>query len=327
MSKRKTATDETAQILEGESTKRVSRRSTAAEADAPVKASRKKRTAEAAETPAPTSKKGRSQEAETEEPPATAPVKSRKPRVRAKQQEEESEDGVHPSPVQVNMTAPVASPAVLSIAGRVKSEIASPVRSPIAKVSVPLVAADDRLRINPVAATAPPPQLPPLPTTAPVETLSVVQRDVAPQPSAQSDEEESNDSEELQAVWTQCLQALFTCSLYTGPIFAAVVLFCYAVGKITVNKAVASIGVAYASLFLLIMGSYVVAIVPFVLVSKMVTQSVFFGSNKEKDSEVHVRLFLFLLIAMSGIVCVVAHGWTWLVAAATASMAPDAVAK
>ena len=85
-----------------------------------------------------------------------------------------------------------------------------------------------------------------------------------------------------------------------GPIFLAIVLTSYGLGKVNESQLIGSIGVVYAYLFLVIMGAYCVAIVPFIIMSRVFTSLVSAKSDKAGSGNISVRILLLLTIGLLG---------------------------
>jgi hypothetical protein len=76
-----------------------------------------------------------------------------------------------------------------------------------------------------------------------------------------------SSEDEIVTLWQQYWTSLDTCMSTVTPMFLVLVLALYAFSAITKSQTIASIGLVYVFVFLIIMGSYFFAIVPFILVS------------------------------------------------------------
>jgi hypothetical protein len=150
---------------------------------------------------------------------------------------------------------------------------------------------DDRFR-SPVA------QLPSLPVAAPVVSVhATVSAD-------------ASGEAEIMGIWTQCLQALFICWLHIGPVFAAAIAACYCFGKLSQSQAISSVGITLVLLLIMIMGSYCLVIVPFLLVAKVFTALVspqLAQPGAQRELDFYVRSLMLFLILATAVVCSVAY--------------------
>ena len=109
------------------------------------------------------------------------------------------------------------------------------------------------------------------------------------------------DDDEVISIWNQCWAAMFCSTMTIGPTFLAITLMSYTGGKITSSQSVASIGVIYLYLYLVIMGSYLVAILPFILISRIFTSLVTApGSSAAHDKNTvhHIRLLMLIMMCV-----------------------------
>jgi len=107
-----------------------------------------------------------------------------------------------------------------------------------------------------------------------------------------------SDELEIVSVWNQCWDALFLCLTIIGPLFAGAILVCYFLGVIKQSQAIASVGVVYTLLFITIMGSYTIAILPFILISRVFTSFVAPQGSQYTAEQVNRYCRLTLLIAI-----------------------------
>ena len=112
-----------------------------------------------------------------------------------------------------------------------------------------------------------------------------------------------SDELEIVSVWNQCWNALYLCLTIIGPLFSGTILICYFLGMIKHSQAIASVGVVYSLLFISIMGSYTIAILPFILISRLFTSFVAPQGSDYTAEQVnrYCRLTL-LLVIMSGLI-------------------------
>lgn len=110
--------------------------------------------------------------------------------------------------------------------------------------------------------------------------------------------------DEMVSLWQQYWTSLDMCMSTVTPLFLTLVLALYAFSVMTKSQTIASIGLVYVFVFLIIMGSYFFAIVPFILVSNAISSVVAPGKTAQKD---FVRLAL-LVLSVGGLVAYVKHG-------------------
>lgn len=116
------------------------------------------------------------------------------------------------------------------------------------------------------------------------------------------------DELEIVSVWNQCWDALYLCLTIIGPLFTGTILVCYFLGMIKQSQAIASVGVVYTLLFITIMGSYAIAILPFILISRVFTSFVAPQGSHYTTEEVNRYCRLTLLIAIvSGLIYYCMH--------------------
>lgn len=108
------------------------------------------------------------------------------------------------------------------------------------------------------------------------------------------------DEKEIVSIWNQCWLALFMCMSTIGPIFLAIILTSYVLGKINNSQLIGSIGVVYSYLFLVIMGAYCCAILPFILVSRIFTSLV--SGKTDKTGNISIRILLLLSLGLIGVI-------------------------
>lgn len=107
------------------------------------------------------------------------------------------------------------------------------------------------------------------------------------------------DEHEILSVWDQAVNALQIAGNFIVPVFLSIVLFFYVNGKLNQDQAIASIGIVFAMFLVLIMGTYIVAIIPFILVSRFITSLVTdapITAVEQKQTNLTARLFLFFSI-------------------------------
>lgn len=116
------------------------------------------------------------------------------------------------------------------------------------------------------------------------------------------DEENTSDDVEIISLWNQTWSALFMCLTTLGPVFLAIVLVCYFIGTLHQSQAIATVGVVYTLLFLTIMGSYVVVILPCILISRVFTSIVSPHATSHSTEEINLySRLLVLILAAAGV--------------------------
>lgn len=110
------------------------------------------------------------------------------------------------------------------------------------------------------------------------------------------------DEAEIIDIWNQCWSALYLCISTIGPIFLAVILIAYLSSKMTASQMIASVGVVFTYVFLLIMVGYTVAIVPFVLISRIFTSLVAPQNGVETEElNTYCRLLTLVVTLLCGV--------------------------
>eukprot|EP01039_Chlorochromonas_danica_P008811 gene8811-9715_t len=332
MSKRKIGAADEAALLEPENPKRVSRRSIAtaptddeASVASATRSARKKRVSAASDDEAPPStvKKSRSRLAPVEEGAATA-SKTRRSRTR-----KEGEDDASVASVVESVTSEVSrSRGRRTKLGEVIYEEEESVALPLTqqpqppalpapssptpkKLPAPLPAVHNVPAVSaPVSIPAPAPvAFQPLPVGRVEDKAAKATPIIYPAASPASSSIYSAPcdkvkEDELVIIWKQCVRALSICVGTIGPVFAVAIVASSVAGLLTKSQATAALALTYLLLLLLIMSSYAVAIVPFVLVGKIVKSS-FFDDGADVDT--YIRFLLFFFIILSGAVCVLAQ--------------------
>jgi hypothetical protein len=107
------------------------------------------------------------------------------------------------------------------------------------------------------------------------------------------------EMDEAISIWNQCWSALFNSMMTIGPLFLAITLMSYAASKISSSQAIASVGVIYAYLYIVILGSYVVALLPFILISRVFTSLVSSPGSMAAEDKSKALFHIRLLILMS----------------------------
>jgi uncharacterized membrane protein YjdF len=85
------------------------------------------------------------------------------------------------------------------------------------------------------------------------------------------------------------------------PLFLAIVLVLYGISAMTKSQAIASIGLVYVFVFLLIMGSYFFATVPFILISNFISSVIAPNSTSYQRDVTRGVLLLVTVAATVGI--------------------------
>lgn len=104
----------------------------------------------------------------------------------------------------------------------------------------------------------------------------------------------TDDEKEIVSLWEQTWGALHTSLIMVGPPFLFIILACYFMGTIKQSQAIASVGVVYTFLLLTVLGSYLVVILPCILVARLFTLLV--SSQAPERSAAEVNLYSRLLI-------------------------------
>ena len=107
---------------------------------------------------------------------------------------------------------------------------------------------------------------------------------------------ELTDGKEILGIWAQTWSALNICITTIAPLFLLVILGCYIYGKMNDSQVIASVGLVYAYVFLVVIGSYAVVIVPFILISRLITTLVAPTSNRYTPEQInsYFRMLLFI---------------------------------
>jgi hypothetical protein len=101
--------------------------------------------------------------------------------------------------------------------------------------------------------------------------------------------------------WSTLRGCLFT----IGPLFLFLILVLYVASGATNSQMIASIGLVYVFIFMIIMGSYYFATLPFILVSNMISRILFpNGKSAKKDL---IRIVL-LVLGIVGVVTYCKYG-------------------
>lgn len=103
----------------------------------------------------------------------------------------------------------------------------------------------------------------------------------------------------------QCFHAFSTAFQTITPIFLLTITLTTLSGLTLSSQALAAIALTLITLLLLILAVYFIAVLPFVLLVRMVVAHVNPSKEPEKEQEFAIRCVLFLLIAVSGVVCAV----------------------
>lgn len=106
-----------------------------------------------------------------------------------------------------------------------------------------------------------------------------------------------DDEKEIISLWNQTWNALYMCLTIIGPAFLAIILGCYFMGTMQQSQAIASVGVVYTALFVFIMGSYILVILPCILVARLFTLIVSSPSSSHTAEEINLYSRLLVLIA------------------------------
>ena len=104
---------------------------------------------------------------------------------------------------------------------------------------------------------------------------------------------------EVISIWNQCWSAMFICMMTIGPVFLTITLISYTVSKITSSQAIASVGVIYTYIYLVIMGSYIVVILPFLVMSRLFTSLV----SGSADTTVNIRVLMLVCLVLWMVTC------------------------
>jgi hypothetical protein len=117
----------------------------------------------------------------------------------------------------------------------------------------------------------------------------------------------SHNRDELHQLWSQFCVAMDTCISTVTPLFLTMILALYLVSAVTKSQTIASIGLVYVFVFLMLLFSYFAAIVPFILVSNAICSSMApTGKSPQKD---FIRLSV-LMCSIGVVVGYVKYGKT-----------------
>ena len=153
----------------------------------------------------------------------------------------------------------------------------------------------------PAIVVAPLPQAPrSLPVAAPAVEVSTDTHISVPASAPISVIKPVPKGDEIVRVWGQFFTAMDTCISTVAPIFLSVVLVLYAVSVVTKSQIIASIGLVYVFVFLVIMFSYFFAIVPFILISNAISSLVAPEGKSSQIDFVRVAI-LFTIIATAAV--------------------------
>ena len=106
--------------------------------------------------------------------------------------------------------------------------------------------------------------------------------------------------DEISRLWDQFFVALDECMSTISPLFLGVILFLYIASIITKSQTIASIGLVYVFVFLILMFSFFFAIVPFILISNAISSIVSPGGKNPLRDLTRVGM-LFALIGLGGV--------------------------
>jgi hypothetical protein len=105
-----------------------------------------------------------------------------------------------------------------------------------------------------------------------------------PVPTGVMSNHSSHNRDELHQLWSQFCVAMDTCISTVTPLFLTMILALYLVSAVTKSQTIASIGLVYVFVFLMLLFSYFAAIVPFILVSNAICSSLApTGNSPQKD--------------------------------------------
>lgn len=118
---------------------------------------------------------------------------------------------------------------------------------------------------------------------------------------AESSHEASSSADEIEitSLWNQTWGALYMCLVTIGPLFFAIVMLCYFVGTLQQSQAIASVGVVYTLLFITIMGSYTLVILPCILIARLFTSIVSPHAPCHTPEEINLYSRLLVLIGVA----------------------------
>lgn len=129
--------------------------------------------------------------------------------------------------------------------------------------------------------------------------------------SQQNDKDELSDGNEIVAIWSQCERALMFGWNSIIPVFAAIIFVLTLFGLYSASQFIAIVGIVYVVFGGLIIGSYALCMVPFILISRLFTQIMETGCNCEGSSKyinLCCRVLLFATIFLLTATMIVASG-------------------
>lgn len=134
------------------------------------------------------------------------------------------------------------------------------------------------------------------PSSVKIESISLGKSEVAHRELVDN----SADDLEIVSLWNQTWGALYLCLTTIGPVFLTVILVSYALGTLQQSQAIATVGVVYTLLFLTIMGSYSVVILPCILISRVFTSIVSPHTTSHSTEEINLYSRLLVLLLAAG---------------------------
>ncbi len=117
------------------------------------------------------------------------------------------------------------------------------------------------------------------------------------------------DESEILNIWNQTWRAFIFCSECVVPFFLGITLYYYAQGKYSGSQQVASVGIVFAAFLVLILGTYLLAVLPFVLISRALTCLVSdtpLTTEEQRETNLYARMFLFFTL-LAGIALIFTH--------------------
>jgi hypothetical protein len=114
----------------------------------------------------------------------------------------------------------------------------------------------------------------------------------------------SEEEEELVSLWRQSWTAINVSLTTVGPLFLILILLSYVFSQITQSQTVASVGLVYIFVFLLVVGSYFLATVPFIVLANAINALV--NPTSDSAQKDFARLAL-LLTVVAGAVLTFQH--------------------
>ena len=109
----------------------------------------------------------------------------------------------------------------------------------------------------------------------------------------------SSSQEESVSLAEQYWFTMFSCFRTLTPLFLAIVVLLYVISATMNSQMIASIGLAYAFVFLAIMGTYYCTALPFIIASNMISRFIFSnGTSVQKDFLRALLLFLTIAIVL-----------------------------